>query len=284
MIMKTHNKDKFKKLLQGFFVYLELIIMAVVVIYPVLWIVGSSFNPKNGVGNGSIIPAGASLVNYIRLLNDTKFPKWYSNTFYIAVVTMVCSICINTITAYVFARLRFKFQKLGIMVVMILQLFPSFLALTALYMVALNFGMLNNLNMLVIIYVAGSIPNNIWVLRGYMRNLPRSLDEAAYIDGATKFQVFYKIIVPLSVPIISFIAVTSFIGPWMDYMLPRFLINKSEVRTLAIGLFDFLFGNNQDFTAFAAGAVLVGVPITIIYIACQKFLLEGLTAGANKGE
>jgi arabinogalactan oligomer/maltooligosaccharide transport system permease protein len=144
--------------------------------------------------------------------------------------------------------------------------------------------MLNNLFMLIIIYVAGGIPQNIWLVRGYMLNIPKSMDEAASIDGVTKLQLFFKIILPLSLPIIFFIAVTSFMGPWMDYMLPRYLINMSEKRTLAIGLFDLINGTTQDFTAFCAGSVLVAIPITILYMVFQRFLLEGLMAGANKGE
>ena len=138
--------------------------------------------------------------------------------------------------------------------------------------------------MLVIVYVAGGIPANIWLVRGYMLNIPRSMDEAASIDGVSKLQLFFKIILPLSTPIMFFIAVTSFMGPWMDYMLPRYLINMNEKRTLAIGLFDLITGTNADFAAFCAGAVLVAIPITILYMAFQRFLLEGLMAGANKGE
>jgi arabinogalactan oligomer/maltooligosaccharide transport system permease protein len=117
-----------------------------------------------------------------------------------------------------------------------------------------------------------------------MLNIPRSMDEAAYIDGASKVQLFFRIILPLSLPIITVIAVTSFMGPWMDYMLPRYLINQTEKRTLAIGLFDMISGTNSDITAFCAGSVLVAIPITILYMVFQRFLLEGLMAGANKGE
>ncbi len=164
-------------------------------------------------------------------------------------------------------------------------MFPSFLGMTALYMLALNFGLLNNLNMLVIIYVAGSIPGNIWIVQGYMLNLPKSLDEAAYIDGASKLQIYWYVILPLAIPIISFIAVTSFMGPWMDYILPRILINKDAYKTLAVGLFDMIKGNEgTKYTMFAAGALLVSIPIAFLYIYFQKYLLEGLTAGANKGE
>jgi arabinogalactan oligomer/maltooligosaccharide transport system permease protein len=275
---------KVKKIVGGIFIYLELLIVAVIVIYPLLWVVGSSLNPQNGISRSSMIPENPTLANYVRLFQKTNYLAWYGNTFFVAVFTTIFSVVLHTMTAFVFARFRFRFRKMGLLFVMILQMFPSFMGLTALYMVALNFGMLNNLFMLIIIYVAGGIPQNIWLVRGYMLNIPKSMDEAASIDGVTKLQLFFKIILPLSLPIIFFIAVTSFMGPWMDYMLPRYLINMSEKRTLAIGLFDLINGTTQDFTAFCAGSVLVAIPITILYMVFQRFLLEGLMAGANKGE
>jgi arabinogalactan oligomer/maltooligosaccharide transport system permease protein len=272
-----------KKALGNLLIYLDLVIVAVMIIYPLLWVVGTSLNSRAGV-TGTIIPASPTLDNYIRLFTKTKYGAWYLNTLIVAILTTIFSIVLHTMTAFVFARFRFRGRKMGLLFVMILQLFPSFMGLTALYMVALNFGMLNNLMMLVIIYVAGGIPQNIWLVRGYMLNIPRSLDEAAFIDGASKVQLFFNVILPLSLPIITFISVTSFMGPWMDYMLPRYLINQNERRTLAIGLFDMISGTNSDIAAFCAGSVLVAIPITILYMVFQKFLLEGLMAGANKGE
>jgi arabinogalactan oligomer/maltooligosaccharide transport system permease protein len=272
-----------KKVLGTLMVYLDLVIVTVIVVYPLLWVLSTSFNNRAGV-TGSLFPAAPTFDNYIRLFTKTKYGAWYLNTLIVAVITTIFSIVLHTMTAFVFARFRFRGRKTGLLFVMILQLFPSFMGLTALYMVALNFGMLNNLIMLVIIYVAGGIPQNIWLVRGFMLNIPRSLDEAAFIDGTSKVQLFFHVILPLSLPIITFISVTSFMGPWMDYMLPRYLINQNEKRTLAIGLFDMIAGTNSDVTAFCAGSVLVAVPITFLYMIFQKFLLEGLMAGANKGE
>jgi arabinogalactan oligomer / maltooligosaccharide transport system permease protein len=275
---------KIKKGVGAVFIYLELIIVAAIVIYPLLWVLGSALNESSGISRSSLIPEKISLANFKKLFTELSYGKWYLNTLYVAVLTTFFSLVIHTMTAFVFARLNFRGRKMGLLTVMILQMFPSFMSLTALYMIALNFGMLNNLNMLVIVYVAGGIPANIWLVRGYMLNIPKSMDEAASIDGVTKLQLFFKIILPLSMPIMFFIAVTSFMGPWMDYMLPRYLINMDEKRTLAIGLFDLIKGANADFPAFCAGAVLVAIPITIMYMAFQRFLLEGLMAGANKGE
>jgi arabinogalactan oligomer/maltooligosaccharide transport system permease protein len=275
---------KIKRIVSTVLIYLELIIVAVIVIYPLLWVIGSSLNESAGISRTSIFPEKISFNNFIKLFTQFNYGKWYLNTLFVAVLTTIFSLVIHTMTAFVFARFKFKGRKMGLLSVMILQMFPSFMSLTALYMIALNFGMLNNLYMLVIVYVAGGVPANIWLVRGYMLNIPKSMDEAASIDGVTKLQLFYKIILPLSTPIMFFIAVTSFMGPWMDYMLPRYLINLNEKRTLAIGLFDLINGTNADFSAFCAGAVLVAIPITILYMVFQRFLLEGLMAGANKGE
>ena len=189
-------------------------------------------------------------------------------------------------TAFVFARFDFKGKKAGLLSVLILQLFPGFMSLTAIYMIALNFNMLDNLNMLIICYVAGSIPVNIWLIKGNLQNLPKSIDEAAYIDGASKFQVFWRILLPLSTPILSFVALMAFMAPWMDFMLPRFLIRNQDNQTLAIGLFNMSSQQNvaPDLTAFCAGAILIALPITVLYMSFQRFLLTGISAGANKGE
>ncbi|MCL2004208.1 MAG: sugar ABC transporter permease [Oscillospiraceae bacterium] len=275
-----------KTILTRALIYIALIIVAIIVLYPLLWVIGSSFNPINSLGRTSIIPQSSTLKNYVRLIQETDYIKWYLNTGYLAVVTMFFSVLLNTLTAFVFARFNFKGKRAGLLSVMILQTFPGIMGLTALYMIALSFGMLNNLNMLVIIYVGGSIPFNVWLVKGNLQNLPKSIDEAAYMDGATKLQVFTRIILPLSKPIISFIALTSFMAPWMDYMLPRFLINNMELRTLAVGLYEMSdpLNNTSDFTAFCAGTILIAVPITLLYMICQKFLIFGLAAGANKGE
>ena len=285
--MNKNKKNVFykaKRILTHSLIYIEFIIVAVIEIYPLLWVLGSSLNPVNSISRTSVFPANPSLVNFRDLFAKTKYANWYMNTLYVSVVTTIFTIIIHSSTAFVFARFKFRGRKAGLLIVMLLQMFPSFLGLTALYMVALNFGMLNNLNMLIIIYVSGGIPGNIWLVRGYMLNIPRSLDEAAYIDGASKLQLFYKIILPLSLPILLFIAIGSFMGPWLDYMLPRYLINQTEKRTVAIGLFDMISGNTNQFTLFCAGCVLIAIPIATFYMFFQRFLLEGLMAGANKGE
>lgn len=267
-------------------IYVELIIVAIVVIYPLIWLVGTSLNAVKGIARINPIPDKVTLANYIRLIKETSYVRWFLNTGYVAVLTMIFAVLINTVSAFIFARFRFKGKKASLLTIMLLQIFPCFMAVTAYYMIALTFDMLNNLNMLVIIYVATSIPSNIWLVKGNLMNLSKSIDEAAYIDGATKLQVFWKIIFPLSLPIITFVALTAFMTPWMDYMIPRFLINKTDLMTIAPGLYEMVRPSkgNNDFTAFSAGAVLIAIPITVLYMIGQKYLITGLSSGANKGE
>ncbi|MCL2216654.1 MAG: sugar ABC transporter permease [Defluviitaleaceae bacterium] len=282
--MSQNSFSVFKKVLGQVLIYVWLVIVAIIVLYPIMWVIGTAFNPINSISRATIIPEGATLDNFRRLFDETRYILWYRNTLYMATMTMVFAVVLNTATAFVFARFRFKGRKAGLLTVMILQAFPSFMGLIALYMIALNFGMLDNHNMLVIIYVAGTIPTSIWLVRGNMLNLPKSLDEAAYIDGASKLQVFYKIILPLSLPIITFIALTAFMMPWMDFMLPRFLISRADNLNIGVGLFDLIDDHRVQFTTFAAGAILVAIPITILFIVSQKFMITGIASGANKGE
>ena len=265
-------------------IYLQLIAVAIIVIYPVLWVVGTAFNPVNSISRASIIPENATLDNFRRLFETTNFADWYRNTLYMASMTALFAILLNTTTAFVFARFRFRGRKAGLLTVMILQAFPSFMGLIALYMIALNFGLLNNHNMLVLVYVGGSIPGSIWLVRGNMLNLPKSLDEAAYIDGATKLQVFWRITLPLSKPIVAFIGLQAFMAPWMDFMLPRMLINRNAYLNIGVGLFDMINDHRVMFTTFTAGALLVAVPIALLFLFSQRYLIEGVASGANKGE
>ncbi|WP_315906029.1 sugar ABC transporter permease [Priestia koreensis] len=265
-------------------IYIELIIVGAAVLFPIIWIVGSSFGESSGLANATAIPEHPTIIHYKELIEKTKFLAWYWNTFKIAVLNMIFSVLLSTSTAYIFSRFKFKGKKVGLMSILILQMFPSFMGMIALYILFLNFGLLNSHMGLVIIYAAGQIPFNTWLIKGYLQSVPKSLDESAMIDGATKTQIFFKIIMPLSKPILTFVALTQFMAPWMDFILPRLLISSNEKKTLAIGLFDLIKGNtNTNFTMFAAGAILVAVPITLLYIFLQKYLISGLTAGANKG-
>ena len=286
---------KIKTFLAGCLIYLQLLITLAVVMYPIMWLLGSALSPVRGspgavtAGHFSAlipIPRDATLDNFVRLFSEHNFSVWYRNTLIIATLTMTGTVVINTFMGFVFARLQFRGRKVGLLALTTLQMFPPFLSMTAIYVIYLTFGWLDNIYPLVLMYITGAIPASVWLVRGYMLSIPKSLDEAAYIDGASKTQVFAHVIFPLSLPIITFVGFTSFMLPWMDFILPRLLLRHSSNITLALGLFSLADheARSYDITAFTAGALIVGVPITILYFIFQRFLLTGITAGANKGE
>ncbi|MCL1950816.1 MAG: sugar ABC transporter permease [Turicibacter sp.] len=283
-ISALNNKSQFKEVITHIALYTELIIMSVIVLFPILWIVGSSFNPGNSLASSRFIPQNPTLNHYINLIQNTNYLRWYWNTFKIAVITMVINVFLSTSLGYIFGRFNFKFKKTALLSVMILQIFPSFMAMTALYVLFLTFNLLDNHWALILLYSAGQIPFNTWLIKGYLSSVPKELDESAMLDGASKFQTFRYVVFPLMKPIISFVAVTNFMVPWMDFIFPRLIISTNSNFTLAIGLFDMINGNaSNQYTSFAAGAVLVALPITCIYVFLQKYLIEGIMAGASKG-
>ncbi|WP_099469483.1 sugar ABC transporter permease [Konateibacter massiliensis] len=272
-----------KKRITAILLHMELIIMSLLVIVPVIWIVLSSF--QEGSGPSSTIKLSKlTLDNYRRLFAETNYAIWFFNTLKIAFASMVLSVCLIMITAWIMSRMQFAGKKASLMTIMILSMFPTFLSMTAIYTLFLTLGLVGKPISLIIVYAVGAIPYNTWLVKGYMDGVPMSIDEAAYIDGCTKFQSFRKIVLPLSTPIITYCAVSQFMMPWMDYILPNILLSGDKTRTLAVGLFALINGKEStNFTIFASGAVLIAVPITIVFIVFQKYLVQGISAGADKG-
>ena len=274
---------RFKKYIISTFLHLELILVSLIVLIPIFWIVISSFNASSGLASATLIPEKLTVNNYVKLFTETKYVMWFGNTLKIAIVNSAVSVMIVMVTAWVMSRFNFKGKKTGLMTLLILSMFPSFLSMTAIYVLFLTFGLLNKPIALVLIYSVGAIPYNVWLVKGYLDGVSKSLDEAAYIDGCTRLKAFFKVTLPLSMPIVTYVAVTQFMAPWMDYILPNLLLSKDQNRTLAVGLYALISEQESTgFTMFAAGAVLVAVPISIVYIIFQKYIVQGISAGANK--
>ena len=274
---------RFKKYIISTFLHLELILVSLIVLIQIFWIVISSFNASSGLASATLIPEKLTVNNYVKLFTETKYVMWFGNTLKIAIVNSAVSVMIVMVTAWVMSRFNFKGKKTGLMTLLILSMFPSFLSMTAIYVLFLTFGLLNKPIALVLIYSVGAIPYNVWLVKGYLDGVSKSLDEAAYIDGCTRLKAFFKVTLPLSMPIVTYVAVTQFMAPWMDYILPNLLLSKDQNRTLAVGLYALISEQESTgFTMFAAGAVLVAVPISIVYIIFQKYIVQGISAGANK--
>lgn len=265
-------------------IYLVLIFTTIMVLYPVYYIIIGSLNPGDSLFSTKLLPDSLTLSHFTYLFENTDYLLWYKNTLKIAFFNMILSTLLVVTAAYAFSRFRFPGRKQGLMTMLVLQMFPSFMGMIAIYILLLQIGLLDNHWGLILVYAGGSIPFGAWIVKGYFDGLPRSLEEAARIDGASNITIFTKIMMPLSKPILVFIAVTNFINPWMDFIFARLVLRSNDNKTLAVGLFEFVTGKaNTQFTTFAAGAVLVAIPITIVFMVFQKYIVEGLTAGANKG-
>ena len=265
-------------------IHLELLVVAAIVIFPLLWVVGASLSPGDGLGDASPFPVEATLTHYVSLFTDTAYGRWYLNSLYVAVFNMVGSVVLAALCGFVFSRIRFKGRKAGLLGILILQMFPAFLAAIAVYMLFLNFGLLDSLTGLALVSVAAALPYNIWLMKGYTDNLPASLDEAAALDGAGRLTIFVRILLPLMRPMLTFVAITQFTLPWMDFILPRLVLQSADKQTVALGLFQMISSEYANsYTTFAAGAVILAVPITVLYIVLQRYLVTGASAGAEKG-
>lgn len=277
------NNMPLKRKLGNIFIYIILTITAIVVLYPVVWIITGSLNPGDSLFSTRLIPETFSLHHYTYLFEQTNYLIWYKNTLKIAFWNMIISTILVVSAAYAFSRFRFRGRTQGLMAMLVLQMFPGFMGMIAIYILLLQLGLLDNHWGLILVYAGGSIPFGAWLVKGYFDGLPRSLDEAAKMDGAGHLTIFFKVMLPLSKPIIVFIAINNFIGPWMDFIFARLILRSGEKKTLAVGLFEMVTGQgNTEFTTFAAGAVLVAIPITILFFIFQDHLVEGLKAGANK--
>lgn len=293
----TNFEDKFfrplRVVLSAIFKYSWLTVSIIISLVPILWMISASFSDVRDISRVPIIPRITewSLVNYqeiftYRSSTGQMFPDYVGSffvTLFVAGFSTVMVVLLSSLVGFAFTRYRFSGKKKVLLTMMTLQMFPSFMGMIALFLLFQMFGWLNNPLMLAFIYVAGAIPYNTFIVRGFMRNIPKTLDEAAAIDGATNLQIMLKIIVPLATPIMGFVAVTAFMAPWMDFILPSILMPQNE--TVAQWLFTVNDSESQPYDPmqFMAGALFLAVPIMAVQIYMQRYVVYGLTQGAEKG-
>ncbi|MDQ0115075.1 arabinogalactan oligomer/maltooligosaccharide transport system permease protein [Paenibacillus harenae] len=265
--------------------YMVLIAIAVCAIYPALWVLLSSLRPGTALFSPKLIPDSFTLAHYKELFTNPSFRYgvWYLNTLKIATLTMIFSTILTTLSMYALSRFRFRGRKNTLTVMLVLGMFPGFMSMIAIFIFLLQLNLLDTHAALILVYSAGSVLGG-FVVKGFYDTIPRSLDEAARIDGATHTQVFIKIMLPLSRPMLTYVALTTFTGAWVDFIFARLVLRSKENWTLAVGMWDLVNSyQNSNFTLFAAGAVLIAIPITLLFVFLQKFLVQGLTSGASKG-
>lgn len=281
---------KSKRFVSNVIVHVVLAILSIIWLFPIFWVVLTSFRAEKGSYVSTFFPKSYTLDNYIALFTDTgilNFPKMFANTFVVAVFSCIISTFFILSVAYSMSRLRFKMRKSFMNVAMILGLFPGFMSMVAVYYILKNIG-LSEGNMirvaLILVYSAGS-GLGFFISKGFFDTIPKALDEAAIIDGATRWQIFTKITIPLSKPTIVYTVLTSFIGPWIDFIFAKVICRaNAEQYTVSVGLWRMLEKEYIDtwYTRFAAGAVLISIPIAALFMFMQKYYAEGMS-GSVKG-
>lgn len=290
MAKQITKSYKAKRRAVNIVVHVVLAILAAIWVAPIFWVVLTSFRAEPGSYVSTFFPKSYTFNNYIKLFTDTNilnFPQMFVNTLIIAVFSCLISCFFVLSVAYCMSRLRFKLRKPFMNVAMILGLFPGFMSMVAVYYILKTIGLSEGAMIrvaLILVYSAGS-GTGFYIAKGFFDTIPKALDEAAYLDGATKWQVFTRITIPLSKPIIVYTVLTAFLAPWLDFIFAK-VICRANARyyTVAIGLWNMLSKEYIDvwYTRFAAGAVCVSIPIAILFMYMQKFYAEGMS-GAVKG-
>lgn len=278
------NSVKWKRRLNHFLTYFYLVALSIIILYPLLITIMSAFKVGNVVAFKLDSNINLSFENFSKLFTETLYGTWYVNTLIIALITMVAQTSIVTLAGYAYSRYNFLARKQSLVFFLIIQMVPTMAALTAFFVMALMLNALNQSWFLVFLYVGGGIPMNAWLMKGYFDTVPISLDESAKLDGAGHFRRFWQIVLPLVRPMIAVQALWAFMGPFGDYILSSFLLREKEYYTVAVGLQTFVNNaKNMKIAYFSAGAVLIALPICILFFFLQKNFVSGLTAGGDKG-
>lgn len=271
--------------------HIVLAFLAAFWLIPILWLVVTSFGVDKGPNISTFFPKAYTLAHYKAILSPSadsvnQFPQWFMNTFVIAIFTCIISTLFVLMVAYAMSCMRFKARKPLMNIAIILNLFPGFLSMVAVYFIMKEIGLTNSKIGMVIVYSAGSGIGYL-IAKGFFDTISKSLRESAYLEGANEFTVFWKIIIPLSKPIVVYTVINSFLAPWMDFVMASLMLNSgvSAEKTVALGLFSMVdkVNRNNYFAQFCAGGVIVSIPISILFVIMQKFYVEGITGGSVKG-
>lgn len=261
-------------------------------VFPLIWIISAAFNPVGTLATARLIPENPGLDNFRQLVGNPTFPffRWFWNSVKITTITTVLTLTLTTMAAYAFSRFRFKGRTTMLKAILLIQVFPNLLSIVALFLILTQFGSiipaigLNTHLGLILVYLGGSMGMNIWLMKGYMDTIPRDIDESAHVDGASDWQVFWKLILPLLRPILVVIGILSFIGTYGEFIIARTLLKTTELYTIMVGLQIYTSGMfSQKWGIFAAGALISAFPIMVIYLVLQDQIVGGLTQGAVKG-
>lgn len=261
-------------------------------LFPIVYLLSASLNPAGNLQSSTLIPTQFSMNNFTSLFSDSARPyvSWYKNAFLIGLVGAIGQTFIGACAAYAFSRMRFSGRRAGLLGLLLLQLFPALLTFTALYLTFAAVGEivpgigLNTVWGLILVYMGGAMGANVWLLKGYFDTIPRELDEAAKVDGASHARIFFTMILRLVLPILVTTFMIGFVGLYSEFLLASIFLRDVDVQTLGVGLYSMTQGNEQSrlFGQFSAGALLASLPVVVLYLGAQKYLVGGLTQGSVK--
>ena len=290
MAAAKYKSAKTKRFVNNTIVHVSLAILAFIWVFPIIWVVLTSFRAEKGSYVSTFLPRSYTLDNYIKLFTDTSilnFPRMFMNTLIIAIFSCLIATFYTLAVSYCLSRLKFKLRKPYMNMAMILGLFPGFMSRVAVYFILKAAGLTegNLIRVALILCYSGGAGLGFQIAKGFFDTIPYAVDEAAILDGCTKWQVFTKVTLPLSKPIIVYTVLTAFMAPWLDFIFAKVICRaNSDQYTIAIGLWKMLEKEYIDswYTSFAAGAVLISIPIAILFLCMQKYYVDGVS-GAVKG-
>jgi arabinogalactan oligomer/maltooligosaccharide transport system permease protein len=262
-----------------------LILFTIIAVYPVLQIVTISLRPSDKLLSTSleIIPDGATLRSYISLFSDRPFLVWVRNSALVSLTVTLTGVVLAAMSGYAFSRFEFFGKKLGLLSLLLTQMFPATMLLLPLYLMLIYFGLINTYLGLIITYTATALPFCIWTMKGYYDTIPTSLEEAARIDGCNQFQAFYKVILPLAAPALVITGLFSFMTAWSEYIVAAQILQDSRLWTLPLGLKSFEANMSTEWGLYGAASLIVMIPVVVLFIVLSKWLVSGLTLGSVKG-
>ena len=270
-------------------------------LFPVVYIVSSSFNTNNSLQSAQVIPTHVTLHNFGNLLHNTvtgntgakqdaPYPHWFLNSMLISLLTAIATTVLGALAAYAFSRFRFRGRRTGMMSLLLIQMFPQFVAVAAIYLIVLNVGEvfpqigLDKLAAVVIVYLGGAMGVQAWLMKGFFDTIPTELDESAKVDGATAAQIFWGVVLPLAAPVLAVVGLISFVFTLNEFVIASAILQTTSHKTLPVGMQLFISGSyDKVWGPFAAGALLAALPVAILFMFLQRWIVSGLTAGSVKG-
>jgi arabinogalactan oligomer/maltooligosaccharide transport system permease protein len=259
-------------------------------LFPILFVLSAAINPLGTLSSTDLVPAGASADNVVHLFERSSFATWFLNSLLVAGLSAAAAVFLSALAAYAFSRMRFRGRRIGLLALLLIQMFPQFLAIVTIFLIFTKITDLwpqvgfNTPWGLMLLYLGGALGVNTWLMKGFLDTVPKELDQSALMDGATHAQIFFRIMLPLIAPILAISGLLAFIGTINEFLMANVFLRSDDSKTLAVGMYGLISGErNNNFGMFCAGCLLTAIPTVVVFQMLQRYIVNGLTAGAVKG-